>query len=291
MHKTRAFLPPITPITPGSYDLYTPHVRLVALPRTSLDITGDFEKYTQDILDGAARNAQKPLEVPEGFVVVPVHELQVHHIQDKFQEAKIFPEEFSVAARAQQSIRYCLLRHSAFQFVDVNEYRSMILPGTLTDTSLKLGVGIKLTSAVRTISPASAYLGPRFSSQVVPVLKIDRSILTVARELASVVHTHPNSEIAKHCATIVRECHENVSEARGGERLIVCTALVESGHADAPDGVPSVVRVFKLDTEAKRIAWLDEYVTPSPTFFPTLGAPPSTPVSQYTPPSIRHGHL
>ena len=106
MHKTRAFLPPITPITPGSYDLYTPRVRLIALPRTSLDITGDFEKYTQDILDGAARNAQKPLEVPEGFVVVPVHELQVHHIQDKFQEAKIFPEEFSVAARAQQSIRF-----------------------------------------------------------------------------------------------------------------------------------------------------------------------------------------
>ncbi|THH16104.1 hypothetical protein EW146_g4489 [Bondarzewia mesenterica] len=244
MHKTRAFLSPIPTITPGTYDLYNPRVRLVALPRTSLNITGDFENDTKDVLDGAAKNAKKPLDVPEGFVVVPVHELQVYHIQEKFPEAKIYPEEFSVSARAQQSIR------------------SMILPGTLTNTSLKLGVGIKLTSAVRTISPASAYLGPRFSSQVVPALTMNHNILTVAKELSSVVHNHPDNEIAKHCAAIVRECHENLSEEQRGERLIVCTSLVESGHEgqDAENSVPSVVRVFRLDTEEKRLAWLDEFV-------------------------------
>jgi siderophore synthetase component len=135
----------------------------------------------------------------------------------------------------------------------------MILPMALNDTSLKLGVGIKLTSAVRTISPASAYLGPRFSSQVVPALTMDHAILTVAKELASVVYLHPDGEIAKHCAAIVRECHENASEARN-ERLIVCTSLVEHGHDGSEPGVPSVIRVFGLDTEEKRLEWFETYV-------------------------------
>jgi hypothetical protein len=82
-------------------------------------------------------------------------------------------------------------------------------------------------------------------------------LLTVARELASVSHVEPDSEIAKHCGAIVRECHENGSEARG-ERLIVCTSLVEHGHAGTDGVTSSVVRVFALDTEDKRIRWLDE---------------------------------
>jgi IucA / IucC family len=136
-------------------------------------------------------------------------------------------------------------------------YRSVILPEILPTTHLKLAVGVKLTSTVRIISPASAYLGPRFSEKVVPALHFDRSLLTVARELASVVHVAPDSDIASHCAAIVRECHENGSEARG-ERLIVCTSLVERGHAGTDGVTPSVVRVFGLDTEDKRIKWFDE---------------------------------
>jgi len=134
-----------------------------------------------------------------------------------------------------------------------------VLPEILPTTQLKLGVGIKLTSTVRTISPASAYLGPRFSARVVPALHYDRSLLTVARELASVVHVEPDGEIAKHCGAIVRECHENGSEARG-ERLVVCTSLVECGHAGTDGVTPAVVRVFALDTEDKRIRWLDDFV-------------------------------
>lgn len=117
-------------------------------------------------------------------------------------------------------------------------------------------MGIKLTSAVRTISPASAFLGPRFSSQVVPALHMDRSILTVARELASVVHKHPDGEIAKHCAAIVRECYELGSEERG-ERMIVCTSLVERGHIGTDPEEPVIVRAFGLDTEEKRCEWLE----------------------------------
>jgi len=134
----------------------------------------------------------------------------------------------------------------------------VIVPEILHATHLKLGVGIRLTSAVRTISPLDAYFCPRFSAQVVPALHFDRSLLTVARELASVVHVEPDSDIAGHCSAIVRECHENDSEARG-ERLIVCTSLVERGHAGTDGVTPSVVRVFGLDTEEKRVEWLDNF--------------------------------
>jgi IucA / IucC family len=243
---------------PGSYDLYSPRLRLAAFPRASLNVTGDFEASTRPILDATIRNAGKALDVPQDHVIVPVHELQVPHILEKFKEATIYPEEFSVPARAQQSVRYL----STFCGVEIDRFlvlpfRSVILPGILLETHLKLGVGIKLTSAVRTISPASAYLGPRFSAQVVPALHFDRSLLTVARELASVSHVAPDSEIAKHCGAIVRECHENGSEARG-ERLIVCTSLVERGHVGTDGVTPSIVRAFELDTEDKRIRWLDE---------------------------------
>ncbi|KAH9041648.1 IucC family-domain-containing protein [Lactarius pseudohatsudake] len=241
MHKTRHFLPPMPSLTPGSYDLYSPRLRFAILPRASIHVTGDFEALIQPILERATNNAGRALDVPENHIVVPVHELQVSHILDKFEEATVCPEEFSVPARAQQSVR------------------SVILPDILHATHLKLGVGIKLTSAVRTISPASAYVGPRFSAQVVPALHFDPSLLTVARELASVVHVAPDSDVARHCAAIVRECHENNSETRG-ERLIVCTSLVERGHAGTDGVTPSVVRVFGLDTEEKRVEWLDNFV-------------------------------
>jgi hypothetical protein len=101
----RQFLPPIPSIVPGSYDLYSPRLRLAALPRASLHVTGDLETLTRTVLESAIRNAGKTLDVPDNHVVVPVHELQVPHIIHKFEEATIYPDEFSVPARAQQSIR------------------------------------------------------------------------------------------------------------------------------------------------------------------------------------------
>ena len=80
--------------------------------------------------------------------------------------------------------------------------------------------------------------------------------MTVAKELASVVHAHPDPDVAKHCSAIIREAHENNSEERG-EKLIVCSTLVESGHAGEGGHLPAVIRIFQLDTEEKRRNWLD----------------------------------
>lgn len=112
MHKTRQFFPPIPSLAPGSYDLYSPRLRIAALPRGSLHVTGDFEALTRPILETATVNAAKALDVPQGHIIIPIHELQVPLILEKFKEATVFPEEFSVPARAQQSIRYCICEAS-----------------------------------------------------------------------------------------------------------------------------------------------------------------------------------
>ena len=131
--------------------------------------------------------------------------------------------------------------------------RSVIFADSL-DLHLKLSLGIKLTAAVRTITTKSAHFGPWFSLEVVPLLAIDRNVLGVARELASIVHMHPDRQIARHCAAIIREGYEEYQN----ERLIVCVSLIERGHAGADGHLPSVVRAFGLDTEIKRLQWLEK---------------------------------
>ena len=135
---------------------------------------------------------------------------------------------------------------------------SVQVPDAPSEILVKLPIGLKLTQYIRTISPASAYLGPRFSDRVIPHLKLDPDVVIIAKELASVIHAHPDPQIAKHCAAILREDHESRSEERG-ERLIVCSALVESGHAGEGGHLPAVIRIFQLDSEEKRRDWLDRF--------------------------------
>lgn len=106
MHKTRYFLPPIPPISPSSYDLYNPSIRLIILPKSSLKITGPFSDLTKAIREGAEKRAGSAIVLNNDEIVIPVHELQVFHIREKFPEARIIEKEFSVPARAQQSIRF-----------------------------------------------------------------------------------------------------------------------------------------------------------------------------------------
>lgn len=106
MHKTRRFLPPLQDYSPGSYDLLHPRLRFVSIPRSNAKVTYDFQGLTSPVLEIASSRAGKALVVEEDRIVIPVHELQVVHIQDKFPDAYIYPEEFSIPLLAQQSLRY-----------------------------------------------------------------------------------------------------------------------------------------------------------------------------------------
>ena len=135
---------------------------------------------------------------------------------------------------------------------------SLQVPDASSEILVKVSIGLKLTQYVRTIAPEYAYLAPRFSAQVLPHLKLDPDVVIIAKELASVIHAHPDRHVAEHCAAVVREDPENSSEERG-ERLIVCSALVDSGHAGEGGHLPAAIRIFQLDTEEKRRGWLDRF--------------------------------
>lgn len=240
MHKMRRTLPPITPISPGDFNWKEPNIRMILVPRDKLNIQGPWDNCVSPIFNEICKAGREASDKPPKEILIPIHELQIENIVKKFPEARILPKEYSLTAQAQQSLRSVIVE-------------------VLRDTHLKLAFGIRLTSAVRTISPASAFLGPRFSSQIVPHLTYDRSLMIVQKELASVSSVNPDGEIAKHLACIIRECYENTAEAVHKERAIVCTALVETGYSGS-DEEPLVQIVFGLDDEKKRVAWLHRFV-------------------------------
>ncbi|KAF8531371.1 IucC family-domain-containing protein [Gautieria morchelliformis] len=240
MHKARRAMLPIPPVHPGDYDWQHPLIRLVAVPRASLYIQGAWDDLIAPFCEAAARNAARPIAIPEDHTLIPVHALQIPNILEKFPDTILLSKEYHVEALAQQSLR------------------SVVVPSALHAHTFKLALGVRLTSAMRTISPPSAFLGPHFSREVVPRLTYDRALLVVQRELASVSHRHSDHEIAKHLAGIVREAYENTC-ADHGECAIVCTALVETAYSGEAE-LPLVQLLFGLDTEEKRIAWLDTFV-------------------------------
>jgi len=117
-------------------------------------------------------------------------------------------------------------------------------------------VGLKISSALRTISHFTAYSGPKFGRDIVPRLHINREALVLEDEIASVVHNHEDPEVAKHCTIMLRECYD--ADAHN-ERVIITAALAESAYQE-DTSVPAAVTVFGLDTEEKKFSFLEKYV-------------------------------
>jgi hypothetical protein len=70
-----------------------------------MKITYNFEELTQPVLNFAIERAGRPMDVPTNHIIVPVHELQLYHIQEKFPEARVLSQEFELPLLAQQSLR------------------------------------------------------------------------------------------------------------------------------------------------------------------------------------------
>jgi siderophore synthetase component len=236
MHKARYTVPPMPVITGDVYDLANPTIRVVAVPRSSMKLRGDFESLLQPLLKAMFHNS---LDIPDTseYVLVPVHELQLPNINHFFGDIIVLPSNISTAAEALTSLR------------------SIVVRDALPEFSLKLCLGMKVSSALRTITPFTTYFGPGFSKNVVPKLTMDSSVLQIERELASACYEHNDFNVAKHCSCVVREAFENTSEERG-ERVIVCAALVEK--CQSPDSNTSLVEhVWGLDSDVKKVEFLD----------------------------------
>ncbi|KAJ7593412.1 IucC family-domain-containing protein [Mycena floridula] len=222
---------------PQDYDWYHPIIRFVRVNRARVDVSGSFAPEIELLAQSMANKAGKSLTMDETKITIPVHELQLPTILSKFDGVEVLDEAISVRALAQSSIRTVLIPE---------------LPGK----ALKLAVNVKISSSLRTISHFTANFGPRFTQDIVPKLFYDRDLLAIEGEPASAVYSGVDPETAKHLTAVLRDQYI----PKEGENVIVCAALLESGHAGASPGVSAVEHIFKLDTPVKRAEFLDRYI-------------------------------
>lgn len=243
MHKARHAIDLIPPLDP-TIPLDTIGIRFIAFPRSHLLLRGPFEAILAP-LTTSLLSASK-ISLHPNMILIPVHPLQLPNIIYHFPFAVILPPSFSVGAQSLASLRSVVLDN----------------PGLLPGHSLKLSLGVKISSAPRTITPYCTYIGPRLSRDILPRLAVDSEALWIEREVASCVVNCENPDVAKHCSCIVRELLEGEEEgglARSkGERVVMCAALTE--RCDDNGNEMSVVeKVWKLDTQHKRVAFLEKY--------------------------------
>ncbi|KAF8071692.1 IucC family-domain-containing protein [Lyophyllum atratum] len=232
MHRAR-----MLPLSVSNYDWYHPRIRFVRVARSNIKILGPFEKEIRRLAKMAAERSGQLLPCDSSSVVMPAHELQIPNIVAKFPDVEVYHPDISVQALAQCSIRTVVIPE---------------LPGM----ALKLSVGVKISSALRTISHFTADFGPRFSADIVPKLTINPHVLSIAREPASAVYTSADPELAKHFTAILRE----EPQPEKGQAVIVAAALLEMDHAGLPSGVSAVEHVFNLRTYEQRATFLNRYI-------------------------------
>ncbi|KAF9104344.1 hypothetical protein BGX27_010129 [Mortierella sp. AM989] len=224
MHKSRCAVAPTCEIK--SYtDMSNPTLILMSMPADAVVVGGEFLAIMAKLLPANM--------VPVGRVPILVHSLQVPNVVSKFPEATFHP--FTVSALAQASLR------------------TVFVP-ELPDYAIKLPVGIKITSVMRTIPTWSALMGPHMA----PI--IDRIIpksndLKCAAEYGSVSAKNSDVEVAKHLACIIRGDFSATLREQN-EAVIVCGALTERPNG----GVARVITTCNLNTLASRIKFLSSYV-------------------------------
>jgi hypothetical protein len=105
MHRARHAVPP-TCQDLQNRDWNHPQIRFAVVPRSRLNIVGPFEREVRRITKLATRSSGVPFPERDGCVIVPVYDLQIANLRDKFPNVEILGEEFSIPSLGQASIRY-----------------------------------------------------------------------------------------------------------------------------------------------------------------------------------------
>ncbi|KAJ1967742.1 hypothetical protein IWQ62_001664 [Dispira parvispora] len=233
MHKARYSLPPLAPVEVGE-DLRNVNLCLLAVPRQTLVIRGPFEEELRPLLEAAGLTE---IDKQGDEVIVPVHPRQLPNILARF------PHVRSVVAGCIPAVSQASVR--------------TVVPVKTPSLVLKLPLGLKISSALRTITPWTTYLGPGLRP-VIDRLKLDRQACVVVHETSSVVAVHDDTDVAKHLSCLIRE---NATELvhSSQEKVVVCAALTE--RSSSGQCLPHVVQVWGLKTEDQRLDFLTQYAT------------------------------
>jgi hypothetical protein len=90
------------------YDWYHPRIRFISVPTTSLVIQGPFEREMRCLAAKVSASSGKALPDDKSSILLPVHELQILNIAQKFPDVKILDSDISIKGYAQSSIRYVI---------------------------------------------------------------------------------------------------------------------------------------------------------------------------------------
>jgi hypothetical protein len=181
-----------SPIKPGEYDFYHPIIRFVTIPRRSMKIMGIWEDLVLRLVrvaisDSASRekgeNAEERLQQltdgmeREGRIVIPVHELQLPHVLEKIKDVRMLGGEWRLEGEALASLR-CVCLNLSLLLISNHISRTISFSHpSLCGLALKLPLGLKVTSALRTISHWSGDFGVRFSEAIAPYLSLSEGVI------------------------------------------------------------------------------------------------------------------
>ena len=194
---------------------------------------GPFEQVLDSLI---TENGMEVPEVPEDRIIIPCLSRQLPAIVQHLGPSVAIISSVVFYGRAQASLRtISLLTSRAFHY------------------DLKLALACNISSALRTITPWTALIGPEVSSILDNVLP---SEMWVCHEIAAATGSDVNFDKAKHCSVLIRENLEAKARARG-ETLIVSAALAERG---VDSEICHAERVFGLQSEAQKEIWFRQSV-------------------------------
>ncbi|KAL2833523.1 ferric iron reductase FhuF-like transporter-domain-containing protein [Aspergillus pseudoustus] len=231
LHKTLYTQPPLPEIEPAQiWDMISPEVTFLSLPRSQMRISGPFEALISDLLT--------KLNIPsvsEDRIIVPCLAQQQPSIASRFSDVEVVGSE---RASAQASMRTMTLR-----------------PELEFPYHLKLSLACQITSALRTITPWTALGGAEVSELLEKLLPPD---MWLFKEVAAVTGAQADFNNAKHFSCILREDLELRANAQG-ESLIIASAfsqlpVSEFEHATAH------AEALLPSADAKK-QWFQSYVS------------------------------
>ena len=232
MHRTLLAQAPLEPITPGDLaKVKQPKIVFIAVPRHGIITVGPFEKILEPLLKEHEVDASV---VSPDRIILPCLQRQLPSINKTIGSAISLVSSNTLKGKAQSSLRTISLPNS-------NAFRH----------DLKLALACNISSALRTITPWTALIGPEVSRILRDTMPSD---MWICNEIAAATGSGKNFDVAKHCSVLIRENLEERARAIG-QNLIVSAALTESG---ADNEVCHAERVFHLHTLESKEVWLRE---------------------------------
>ena len=234
MHRTCLSQAPLAEIAPNELsDMMNPEIVFISVMRSDIRTVGPFElSIRQLLLEHGVELAENTSE----RIVLPCLARQLPAIRYHLRSNVLQLPSKPLFAQAQASMR------------------TVSLPqGYDFPYDLKFALACNITSALRTISPWTALVGPEISAILEKLLPHS---MWICKEHAAVTGSQKDFDDAKHCSVLVRENLQTKADAQG-EALIISAALAERGVIGEECHVE---RLFNLSTLEKRQRWFRRHV-------------------------------